>query len=214
MKRFSLGLVLGAFLVPFSTNAVAFLMQDVAQDDWYGAAVYRLQDYGILQGYPDGTFQPEKPVSRAELAAVIDRTITAIRMLDTTTVNPATGSFRMGLPVDEAVSAAQARDAKRRSDVNTILNALYQRAIDHDGSVPSGITTTPREICRSVTYACNGMVRLFELESAYLVRLPVDPNKSADDGGTGYFISRNSTDDRLVITAPLAETVDEIMVTR
>src|SRR3989344_1939000 len=40
-----------------------------------------------------------------------------------------------------------ARDAQRRSDVTTILNAVYQYAIDNDGLLPPGIPSTAREIC-------------------------------------------------------------------
>ena len=30
-------------------------------------------DHGLMQGYPDGSFQPDKPVTRAELAVILDR---------------------------------------------------------------------------------------------------------------------------------------------
>jgi len=44
---------------------------------------------------------------------------------------------------------ADARDAQRRSDVNTILNAVYQYAIDNNGNLPSCITTTNKGVCTS-----------------------------------------------------------------
>lgn len=42
---------------------------------------------------------------------------------------------------------ADARDAQRRSDVNTILNALYQYAIDNNGNLPTCVDGTLRGIC-------------------------------------------------------------------
>ncbi len=39
---------------------------------WAAAAVSQIADYGIIKGYPDGTFQPNKPMKRAEIAAIIN----------------------------------------------------------------------------------------------------------------------------------------------
>jgi hypothetical protein len=30
-------------------------------------------EWGLLKGYPDGSFGPDKPVTRAELAVILDR---------------------------------------------------------------------------------------------------------------------------------------------
>ena len=30
-------------------------------------------EHGLMKGYPDGSFQPDKPVTRAELAVILDR---------------------------------------------------------------------------------------------------------------------------------------------
>ncbi len=39
---------------------------------WAAAAVSKVADYGIIKGYPDGTFQPDKPMKRAEICAIIN----------------------------------------------------------------------------------------------------------------------------------------------
>ena len=44
---------------------------DVSLGDWYAPYVAFAQKYGIASGYPDGTFRPEQPVSRAELVKLI-----------------------------------------------------------------------------------------------------------------------------------------------
>lgn len=40
---------------------------------WAEKAIRRAISRGLLQGYPDGSFQPDKPVTRAELAVILDR---------------------------------------------------------------------------------------------------------------------------------------------
>lgn len=40
---------------------------------WAEKEIRRCIQRGIIKGYPDGSFQPEKPVTRAELATVLDR---------------------------------------------------------------------------------------------------------------------------------------------
>lgn len=40
---------------------------------WAEKEIRRCMERGLLRGYPDGSFQPDKPVTRAELAAVLDR---------------------------------------------------------------------------------------------------------------------------------------------
>lgn len=40
---------------------------------WAEKAIRRCMERGLLKGYPDGSFQPDKPVTRAELAVILDR---------------------------------------------------------------------------------------------------------------------------------------------
>lgn len=40
---------------------------------WAEKAIRRCMERGLLKGYPDGRFGPDKPVTRAELATVLDR---------------------------------------------------------------------------------------------------------------------------------------------
>ena len=40
---------------------------------WAEAQIRRCIEHGLMKGYPDGSFQPDKPVTRAELATVLDR---------------------------------------------------------------------------------------------------------------------------------------------
>lgn len=40
---------------------------------WAEKSIRRTISRGLMQGYPDGSFQPDKPVTRAELAVILDR---------------------------------------------------------------------------------------------------------------------------------------------
>ena len=53
------------------TNYHSF--RDVPQGAWYNAAVATMAKLKIITGYPDGTFQPDAPVTRAEFAAIAAR---------------------------------------------------------------------------------------------------------------------------------------------
>lgn len=46
---------------------------DAKISDWASNAVYALSDAGFLQGYSDGSFRPEREISRAEVASVLYR---------------------------------------------------------------------------------------------------------------------------------------------
>lgn len=44
---------------------------DVPAGSWYNTAISTLANTGVLNGYPDGTFKPNKAITRGELAKVI-----------------------------------------------------------------------------------------------------------------------------------------------
>ncbi|WP_108831986.1 S-layer homology domain-containing protein [Aedoeadaptatus coli] len=46
---------------------------DVTKDDWYAFAVSYMTENKLITGYPDGTFKPNNPISRAEFAAIASR---------------------------------------------------------------------------------------------------------------------------------------------
>jgi hypothetical protein len=46
---------------------------DDVSGHWAEKSIRRCMERGLLRGYPDGSFQPDKPVTRAELAVILDR---------------------------------------------------------------------------------------------------------------------------------------------
>jgi len=109
------------------------------------------------------------------------------------------------------------RNAQRRADVTTILNAVYQYSVDKD-FLPSGITTTSQEICvgNTATTTCTGanLTPINELVwgQRYVTSIPIDPQATTTNG-VGYYIVKSSNG-RVTVSAPAAEQGKTISVTR
>ena len=56
---------------------------DVPDTAWYSTAVSTLSKMGVISGYPDGTFRPNAPITRAEFAAMIARFDETAKSADT-----------------------------------------------------------------------------------------------------------------------------------
>ena len=112
------------------------------------------------------------------------------------------------------------RNAQRRADVNTILNAVYQYAIDNNGTMPTIPTATcallaTNEVCKlTATGTCSTGVNLSVLTTLqkYITSMPIDPTVSTADG-SGYYITK-SANGRVTVCAPSAEQSATISVTR
>jgi len=103
------------------------------------------------------------------------------------------------------------RNAQRKSDVNTILSAVYQYSIDNNGNLPATIlpgtcgttdTTTGNTtaICKQgidpAVCLTAHMIDLSAISAGqkYLTAVPIDPSISASDtgNGNGYFIAKSA----------------------
>lgn len=119
------------------------------------------------------------------------------------------------IAINPGKQLAESRNAERSSEVNTILNAVYQYSVDNSGDVPSDISATATEICASGAASCTGLVDLSALTASgkYIVATPVDP-KTTSGNGTGYTILKDGTSGRITVAAPAAERDAIISVTR
>lgn len=113
------------------------------------------------------------------------------------------------LAINPGKQLADTRNAQRWSDVNTILNATYQYAIDNDGVLPAGITDTVVCIKSDVATSCTADLDV--LSPTYLVELPSDPQATTTGN---YTIVSSSTTNRITVAAPAAEQGKTIEVTR
>lgn len=137
----------------------------------------------------------------------------ALQQMDTAMKQAEQQSDSPGGFMNPAKELSDARNAQRRADVNTILNAVYQYAIDNNGSLPEGITSTPTEVCAAQDSAeCSDLMDLHVLLESYLVSIPRDPQNESGPG-SGYFIVKDENS-RITVSAPGAENGMEITVTR
>jgi prepilin-type N-terminal cleavage/methylation domain-containing protein len=110
------------------------------------------------------------------------------------------------------------RNAQRRADVTTILNAVYQYSIDNNGTIPAGITTSAQEICNTgvlaATCTANTLVDLTVLTTneKYVVSIPKDPS-TATTNSAKYTILKTANN-RITVAAPGAESGAGISATR
>jgi len=99
---------------------------------------------------------------------------------------------------------AQARNAQRRSDINTIYKALEQYLIDNK-AYPTSIDETKKDICISANTPAN-CITLDELVPTYLSSIPKDPS-----GGV-YKVYKSSENNRIGVEAAGAELGQSIVV--
>ncbi len=119
----------------------------------------------------------------------------------------------------------QLQDAKisqRKADVSTILDAVYQYAVDNKGAMPgTNIPTAPTvaaEICTSSISATCTAASLADLSSlistqTYLTAVPVDPAGENVTNGAGYTIQKTANG-RITVTAPAVGSYSAYSATR
>lgn len=78
----TLGVTTGA-MAPIVIPAPAFAQTafpDVPTNYWASGFIQELANRGVIQGFPDGTFRPNEPVTRAQFAAMIRQAFNASRV--------------------------------------------------------------------------------------------------------------------------------------
>jgi len=126
------------------------------------------------------------------------------------------------IAINPGKQLADSRNSQRQADVTTVLNAIYQYALDNNGALPGtpALTTTAVEMCATGAASCTvpgTTVDLTPLTAAgkYLVALPKDPQcaTTCAANGTGYKIAKD-VNGRVIVNAPAAELSKVISVTR
>jgi type IV pilus assembly protein PilA len=127
------------------------------------------------------------------------------------------------LAINPTKQLGDSRNAQRRSDVLTILNAIYQYSIDNNGDLPDDLAVEDCTLALAEidTDASAGEVDLYTnlvvsaASSTYLVDIPNDPQASSTAEGalSGYAAVKTSSG-RITVCAPFAENNVTISVTR
>ncbi len=110
---------------------------------------------------------------------------------------------------------ADARDSRRLSDIQSILSAVQQYIVDNQGTLPSGLDTTEKQIgtntsgCELTEGACSAntsyCLDLSTSLAPYLKSLPYDPGDGSE-GATRYTIAVNSNN---IVTVTACDSTDE-----
>lgn len=58
---------------PPTTQKEAQQMKDDVKGHWAEKSIRKAMEKGVIKGYADGTFKPDEPVTRAQLAVIFDR---------------------------------------------------------------------------------------------------------------------------------------------
>ncbi|MEX0917610.1 MAG: type II secretion system protein [Candidatus Paceibacterota bacterium] len=117
------------------------------------------------------------------------------------------------------------RNAQRTSDVNSILNAVYQYSIDNDGNMPGDIDSTTGtaqvlgtassgldSTCTATTTVAAGADLASDLVPTYIVAMPQAPS-TGSAANTDYYINKDSNG-RITVGACDPEQSTTISVTR
>lgn len=125
--------------------------------------------------------------------------------------------------VNPTKTLSDARNAQRRTDVNTLISAIYQYNISKGGVFPTTIlsatdcTSSALEICKTGATSCSGLTDLntdlVGVKAEFLPAVPTDPSSSSANG-SGYSVYKNSTTNRITVCAPNTESNQTISVTR
>ncbi|HBF38149.1 MAG TPA: hypothetical protein DDW50_12615 [Firmicutes bacterium] len=73
-KSYLILCIILVFIFLFSTESQAAPVLSDISDTWAIKPIQSLADKGIINGYPDGSFKPDQPITRAEFAKLIART--------------------------------------------------------------------------------------------------------------------------------------------
>ena len=169
---------------------------DVNDSAWYANTVATLSNAGILAGYPDGSFRPNDPITRAEFAAI------ATRFDDLATAD-STFTDIDGHWAEDAINAAygagwvggypdgtfRPNNNITRAEVMSLVNRVLDREVDEDGMLDDMLTWTDNEpgtwYYEAVQEATNShdyeREDVDSLETWTQINEPIDWDKVEDD---------------------------------
>jgi hypothetical protein len=75
-------------IITIYTGRYSASFSDVAADHWAARFIAAAQSNGWIQGFGDGTFRPDEPITRAQVVTMINRVLKRGAPLETTLPNP------------------------------------------------------------------------------------------------------------------------------
>lgn len=121
---------------------------DVSASDWYNNAISTLTNAGIIYGYPDGTFRPDAPITRAEFAAIATRFSEVTCSIDNSFTDvPDNYWYARSISLAEQlgwINGYPDRTFKpdqpiTRAESMTLINRVLERGVEKDHMLPDMI---------------------------------------------------------------------------
>ena len=75
---------------------------DVNSNYWAGEFIQKLSERGVIAGFPDGTFRPEEPVTRAQFAAMVRKAFQKAPKREATRFNDVASNYWAYTAIQEA----------------------------------------------------------------------------------------------------------------
>ena len=122
---------------------------DVKLTAWYNNAVSTLSNAGIITGYPDGTFRPDAPITRAEFAAIAARFSEVIynggNSFTDVPENHWAARFialaeHLGWITGYPDGTFKPNQAITRAEAMTLINRVLERAVEEKHMLPDMVT--------------------------------------------------------------------------
>lgn len=160
-------------------------LSDVQPTEWSYQAISNLvSSYGCVAGFPNGTFQPGQPATRAQLAALVNACLDSVTDFQSAQDAQLAAALKAQAAKWEGTEAAVAKlelaAAKKAEGVNNYLGAgvlINQQGIDGNGYSDNRVVT-------GATIQGRYAVKTFENENAVSVR-PYANLVGAPDGQIG-----------------------------
>lgn len=131
-------------------NSNKAMFTDVTKDHWACLPINAAAQAGWIQGYGDGTYRPEKTISRSETVTLINRlrnrSITVAELKKLSVANPYTDlveTYWAYTDLMEATVKHSATDWHHLTYNGGKLNIIMEKYVDADGKEIAKPTTTP-----------------------------------------------------------------------
>ncbi|MDQ6826159.1 MAG: S-layer homology domain-containing protein, partial [Candidatus Eremiobacteraeota bacterium] len=146
-------------LFPIVQAAGANPLSDISREKWAYQAIQSLAADGIVEGYPDGTFKGDRPLSRSEMAVIVARAISKVQAggaskADVQKVQELINGLKdeldgLGVRVTNLEDSMQALDARTKVAQAITLSADLRPNMTFSQAVQS-----PRTIANFTAAAC------------------------------------------------------------
>ena len=143
MKKLFTLIVAVGLVIGISSFAISATLVDVPSGHWAEDAVQKLLDAGMVEGYPDGTYKGDRPITRYEYAMVVAR---MMDMLDK--------SYCLKSECKDAPAAAEAGpckcdiDAAQLDEIKSIVKKLAAEFKDELAALKVKVDENSTKIAR------------------------------------------------------------------